>query len=86
MLSHNCAFCHVDNSVIIAYNSINNRERGITMMTIILLLIGFVAIMFYPMSNVYAEILTWLGCGFVGFLIDGIILMICDKKNKKRRK
>lgn len=56
------------------------------MMTIILLLIGFVAIMFYPMSNVYAEILTWLTFGFVGFLIDGIILMICDKKNKKRRK
>ena len=56
------------------------------MMTIILLLIGFVAIMFYPMSNAYAEILTWLTFGFVGFLIDGIILMICDKKNKKRRK
>ena len=56
------------------------------MMTIILLLIGFVAIMFYPMSNVYAEILTWLTFGFVGFFIDGIILIICDKKNKKRRK
>lgn len=58
------------------------------MMTIILLLIGFVAIMFYPMSNVYAEILTWLTFGFMGFLIDGIILMIYDKckKNKKRRK
>ncbi len=58
------------------------------MMTIILLLIGFVAIMFYPMSNVYAEILTWLTFGFVGFLIDGITLMIYDKckKNKKRRK
>lgn len=58
------------------------------MMTIILLLIGFVAIMFYPMSNVYVEIITWLGFGFAGFMIDGITLMICDKckKNKKRRK
>lgn len=56
------------------------------MMTIILLFIGFVFIMFQPMSNVYVEIFTWLGFGFAGFLIDGIILMICDKKNKKRRK
>ena len=58
------------------------------MMTIILLLIGFVAIMFYPMSNVYVEILTWLGFGFAGFMIDGINLVIYDKckKNKKRRK
>lgn len=56
------------------------------MMTIILLLIGFVFIMLQPMSNVYVEIITWLTFGFVGFLIDGIILMICDKKNKKRRK
>lgn len=58
------------------------------MMTIILLLIGFVAIMLQPMSNVYVEIITWLGFGFAGFMIDGIILMIYDKckKNKKRRK
>ena len=56
------------------------------MMTIILLLIGFVFIMLQPSSSVYVEIITWLGFGFAGFLIDGIILMICDKKNKKRRK
>ena len=58
------------------------------MMTIILLLIGFIFIMFQPMSNVYAEIITWLGCGFSGFMIDGITLMLYDKykKNKKRRK
>lgn len=58
------------------------------MMTIILLLIGFVFIMFQPMSNVYVEIITWLGFGFAGFMIDGITLMIYDKckKNKKRRK
>ena len=58
------------------------------MMTIILLLIGFIIIMFNPMSNVYVEVITWLGCGFAGFMIDGIILMIYDKckKNKKRRK
>jgi hypothetical protein len=74
--------------VIIAYNSINNRERGVTMMTIILLFIGFVFIMFQPMSNVYVEIITWLGFGFAGFMIDGITLVIYDKckKNKKRRK
>ena len=58
------------------------------MMTIILLLIGFIIIMFNPMSNVYVEVITWLGCGFAGFAIDGITLMIYDKckKNKKRRK
>ena len=56
------------------------------MMTIILSFIGFLFIMFKPMSNVYVEIITWLGCGFAGFIIDGIILIICDKKNKKRRK
>ena len=58
------------------------------MMTIILLLIGFIIIMFNPMSNVYVEVITWLGCGFVGFLIDGFTLMLYDKykKNKKRRK
>ena len=58
------------------------------MMTIILLLIGFVFIMFQPMSNVYVEIITWLGFGFAGFMIDGITLMIYNKckKNKKRRK
>lgn len=58
------------------------------MMTIILLLIGFVFIMFLSTSNVYVEILTWLGFGFAGFMIDGITLMICDKckKNKKRHK
>ena len=58
------------------------------MMTIILLFIGFVFIMFQPMSNVYTEIIAWLGCCFAGFMIDGIILMIYDKckKNKKRRK
>ena len=58
------------------------------MMTIILLLIGFIIIMFNPMSNVYAEIITWLGCGFVGFIIDGFTLMLYDKcqKNKKRCK
>ena len=58
------------------------------MMTIILLLIGFIIIMFNPMSNVYVEVMTWLGCGFAGFMIDGITLMIYDKckKNKKRRK
>jgi hypothetical protein len=44
--------------------------------------------MFKPMSNVYVEIATWLGCGFAGFIIDGIILVIYDKckKNKKRCK
>jgi hypothetical protein len=44
--------------------------------------------MFQPMSNVYAEIITWLGFGFAGFMIDGITLVIYDKckKNKKRRK
>ena len=58
------------------------------MMTIILLYIGFVFIMLQPSSNVYVEIITWLGFGFVGFMIDGITLMIYDKckKNKKRRK
>ena len=58
------------------------------MMTIILLLIGFIIIMFNPMSNVYVEIITWLGFGFAGFAIDGITLMIYDKckKNKKRCK
>lgn len=58
------------------------------MMTIILLFIGFVFIMLQPMSNVYVEILTWLGFGFAGFMIDGITLMIYDKckKNKKRCK
>jgi hypothetical protein len=58
------------------------------MMTIILLLIGFVFIMFKPSSNVYVEVMTWLGCGFVGFMIDGFTLMLYDKykKNKKRRK
>lgn len=58
------------------------------MMTIILLLIGFVFIMLQPSSNVYVEIITWLGFGFAGFMIDGIALMIYDKckKNKKRRK
>ena len=58
------------------------------MMTIILSLIGFIFIMFQPMSNVYVEIITWLGFSFAGFMIDGIILMIYDKckKNKKRRK
>lgn len=56
------------------------------MMTIILLLIGFIFIMFLSVPNVYVEVVAWLGFGFVGFMIDGIILMICDKKNKKRRK
>lgn len=58
------------------------------MMTIILSLIGFIFIMFQPMSNVYTEIITWLGFGFAGFAIDGITLVIYDKckKNKKRRK
>ena len=58
------------------------------MMTIILLLIGFIFIMFLSVSNVYVEVVAWLGFGFVGFMIDGITLMICDKckKNKKRRK
>lgn len=58
------------------------------MMTIILLFIGFVFIMLQPSSNVYVEIITWLGFGFAGFMIDGITLMIYDKckKNKKRRK
>ena len=57
-------------------------------MTIILPFIGFILIMFYPMSNVCVEILTWLGFGFVGFIIDGITLAIYEKnkKNKKRRK
>ena len=57
-------------------------------MTIILLFISFVFIMFYPMANVYVEILTWLGFGFAGFVIDGITVIIYDKckKNKKRRK
>ena len=58
------------------------------MMTIILSFIGFVFIMLQPISNVYVEIMTWLGFGFAGFAIDGIILVIDDKckKNKKRRK
>ena len=58
------------------------------MMTIILLLIGFIFIMFLSVPNVYVEVVAWLGFGFVGFMIDGITLMICDKckKNKKRRK
>ena len=58
------------------------------MMTIILSFIGFLFIMFKPMSNVYVEIVTWLGCGFAGFIIDGITLIIYNKckKNKKRRK
>lgn len=58
------------------------------MMTIILSLIGFIFIMFQPMSNVYVEIITWLGFGFAGFAIDGITLMIYNKckKNKKRCK
>jgi hypothetical protein len=58
------------------------------MMTIILSLIGFIFIMFQPSSNVYVEVFTWLGFGFAGFIIDGIILMLYDKykKNKKRRK
>ena len=58
------------------------------MMTIILLFIGFVFIMFQSMSNVYVEIITWLGFGFAGFMIDGIALMIYNKckKNKKRCK
>ena len=58
------------------------------MMTIILLFIGFVFIMFQPMSNVYVEVFTWLGFGFAGFMIDGITLMIYNKckKNKKRCK
>ena len=58
------------------------------MMTIALLLIGFVFIMLQPSSNVYVEIITWLGFGFSGFMIDGITLVIYDKckKNKKRRK
>ena len=57
-------------------------------MTIILPFIGFILIMFYPMSNVCVEILTWLGFGFVGFIIDGITLAIYEKnkKNKKRCK
>ena len=55
------------------------------MMTIILLLIGFVAIMFYPMSNAYTEIITWLGFGFAGFIIDRITLMIYDKCKKRRK-
>ena len=58
------------------------------MMTIILLFIGFVFIMLQPSSNVYVEIITWLGFGFAGFMIDGFTLMLYDKckKNKKRRK
>ena len=58
------------------------------MMTIILSLIGFIFIMFQPMSNVYVEIITWLGFGFAGFAIDGITLVIYNKckKNKKRCK
>lgn len=58
------------------------------MMTIILSFIGFLFIMFKPMSNVYAEIIAWLGFGFAGFIIDGITLIIYNKckKNKKRRK
>ena len=55
------------------------------MMTIILLLIGFVFIMFLPTSNVYVEILTWLGFGFAGFIIDRITLMIYDKCKKRRK-
>lgn len=57
-------------------------------MTIILPFIGFILIMFYPMSNVGVEILIWLGFGFVGFIIDGITLAIYEKnkKNKKRCK
>ena len=53
------------------------------MMTIILSLIGFIFIMFQPMSNVYTEIITWLGFGFAGFMIDGITLVIYDKCKKK---
>lgn len=58
------------------------------MMTIILFFIGFLLIMFKPMSNVYVELMTLLTFGFAGFIIDGIILMVYDKykKNKKRRK
>ena len=58
------------------------------MMTIILSFIGFLFIMFKPMSNVYVEIITWIGFGFAGFIIDRIILVIYDKckKNKKRCK
>ena len=58
------------------------------MMTIILSFIGFVFIMLQPISNVYVEILTWIGFCFAGFMTDGIILVIDDKckKNKKRRK
>lgn len=58
------------------------------MMTIILSFIGFLFIMFQPMSNVYVGIITWLGCGFAGFVIDGITLIIYNKckKNKKRYK
>ena len=58
------------------------------MMTIILLLIGFVFIMFLSVPNVYVEVIAWLSFGFAGFMMDGITLMIYDKckKNKKRRK
>ena len=58
------------------------------LLIVITAFIGFVFIMFQPMSNVYVEIITWLGFGFAGFMIDGITLMIYDKckKNKKRRK
>ena len=55
------------------------------MMTIILSLIGFIFIMFQPMSNVYVEIITWLGFGFAGFIIDRITLMIYDKCKKRRK-
>ena len=58
------------------------------MMTIILSFIGFIFIMFQPSSSMWVGIITWLGFGFVGFMIDGITLMIYNKckKNKKRCK
>ena len=58
------------------------------MMTIILSLIGFIFIMLQPSSSMWVGIIAWLGFGFVGFIIDGIALMIYNKckKNKKRCK
>ena len=56
------------------------------MTTIILAIIGFIYIMLFPIGNVYAEIGAWLGFMAVGFLIDGIIMAICDRVERKKKR
>ena len=56
------------------------------MTTIIFSLLGFIYIMLFPFGNVYVQIGAWLGFMAAGFLIDGIIMMVCDRIERKKKR